>query len=81
MDFLDDQPSAPAILPTSPWSTDARSFTGTSSFRSTAIPAASAVERMGIEKAPVAAFAPKTPAAVAFRDLWTEIAGRLWPSR
>lgn len=49
-------------------------------FLSTSIPAASAVERMGVERAPVAAFAPASAAARAFRDLWAEIAGRLWPA-
>lgn len=39
------------------------------------------VERMGIEKAPVATSAPRASAALAYRDLWAEIAGRLWPSR
>ena len=45
----------------------------------TAIPAASVIERMGPERAAVAAFAPSTPAARAFRDLWTEVSARLWP--
>lgn len=48
-------------------------------FLTTVIPSASAVERMGVERAPVAAFAPATAAARAFRDLWAEVASRLWP--
>jgi chromosome partitioning protein len=47
-------------------------------FLKTAIPASSAVERMGVERAPVAMFAPRTSAALAFRDLWTELAAVLW---
>ncbi|MGH9164224.1 MAG: ParA family protein, partial [Acidimicrobiales bacterium] len=48
-------------------------------FLATAIPNASAVERMGVERAPIARFAPSTPAARAFRSLWAEVATRLWP--
>jgi chromosome partitioning protein len=44
----------------------------------TTIPNASVVERMGTERAPVAAFAPRSPAARAFRELWAEVAERLW---
>jgi len=42
------------------------------------IPSASIIERMGPERAPVATFAPSTPAARAFRRLWAEVAVRLW---
>jgi len=45
----------------------------------TVIPAASVIERMGPERAPVATFAPKAPAARAFAELWAEVAARLWP--
>ena len=44
-----------------------------------AIPSASAVERMGPERAAIGAFARSTPAARAFADLWSEVAARLWP--
>ena len=44
----------------------------------TTVPSASVVERMGVERAPVGAFAPRSSAAVAFRDAWRELAGRLW---
>jgi cellulose biosynthesis protein BcsQ len=44
----------------------------------TAVPSVAAVERMGSERAPLGAFAPSTRGAVAYRELWTEIAGRLW---
>lgn len=86
-EFLDGQPGAPAILPyfsmvdsrkrlhrelveslRADWPT----------FLATAIPAASVVERMGPERAPVATFAPSTGAAAAFRGLWGDIAARLW---
>jgi cellulose biosynthesis protein BcsQ len=45
----------------------------------TAIPNASAVERMGVERAPVAAYAPRSAAAKAFAELWAEVFARLWP--
>ncbi len=48
-------------------------------FLDTVIPNASAIERMGPERGPVAAFAPTTPAAQAFRALWAEVAACLWP--
>ena len=48
-------------------------------FLATVIPAASVIERMGAARAPVAAFAPSTAAAQAFRRLWADIAARLWP--
>ena len=42
------------------------------------VPSVAAVERMGVERAPLATYAPTSRGAVAFRDLWAEIAGRLW---
>jgi chromosome partitioning protein len=39
----------------------------------TAIPALSLIERMSVERAPVTAFAPRSPAARAFRALWDEV--------
>ena len=48
-------------------------------FLKSVVPNASAVERMGVERTPVAAFAPSSAPARAFRDLWSEIALRLWP--
>lgn len=48
-------------------------------FLETVVPSASVVERMGVERAPVAAFARTSAAAQAFRSLWGEIAARLWP--
>lgn len=43
----------------------------------TVIPYASVVEQMGDHRAPVAAFAPRHPAALAYADLWAELRGRL----
>jgi chromosome partitioning protein len=45
---------------------------------STQVPNAASVERMGVERAPIAAFAASSRGTVAFRDLWAEIAERLW---
>ncbi|AHE53074.1 ParA family protein [Sphingomonas sanxanigenens] len=42
-----------------------------------AIPYASAVEQMAIERAPVATFAAKSPAALAFSTLWRGVEKRL----
>ncbi len=44
----------------------------------TAIPAASTIERMGPERAPVASYDPTSNAAAAFKQLWADIAARLW---
>ena len=38
----------------------------------TVIPAASAVEQMGVHRAPLNAFAPRSPATVAYTRLWQE---------
>ncbi|MDE2303172.1 MAG: ParA family protein [Sphingomonadales bacterium] len=38
-----------------------------------AIPQASVVERMAVERAPLGAFAPRSPAARAFGELWTRV--------
>jgi cellulose biosynthesis protein BcsQ len=43
----------------------------------THIPYASDVERMGVFRAPVQDFAAKSPAALAYRELWGEVCGRL----
>lgn len=44
---------------------------------STVIPYHSEVERMGLHRAPVAEYAAKSPAAVAYGALWREVAERL----
>lgn len=46
-------------------------------FLRTPVPSASAVERMGVVRAPVAATLPSQPAARAFAELWRELAQRL----
>lgn len=42
------------------------------------IPAASAVEQMAVRRAPVVEFAPRSPAAGAYRRLWSEISAEVW---
>lgn len=46
-------------------------------FLSAAIPVSSQVERMGVERRPVAEFAPRSAAAVAYGRLWEELAAVL----
>jgi chromosome partitioning protein len=41
-----------------------------------AIPALSMIEKMSVERAPVTVFAPRSPAARAYRELWAEIRAR-----
>ena len=87
-EFLEGQPGAPMLLPHFAM-VDRRKrmhrdqqdalVAAWPAFLTTVIPSASAVERMGIERAPVGAFAPSSAAARAFRDLWAEMAARLWP--
>jgi chromosome partitioning protein len=42
----------------------------------TAIPALSMIEKMSVERAPVTVFAPRSSAARAYRELWSEIRAR-----
>ena len=42
----------------------------------TVIPALSLIERMSVERSPVAAFAPRSAAARQYAALWAEVAGR-----
>lgn len=44
-----------------------------SQMSSIAIPSASAVEQMAVRRSPVVAFAPQSPAALAFKELWREV--------
>ena len=44
---------------------------------STGIPSAAEVERMGLERTIIEEFAPRSRAAVAYRELWAEIRARL----
>jgi cellulose biosynthesis protein BcsQ len=41
------------------------------------VPASAIIERMGQRRAPVATFAPRSPAAAAYAGLWAEVADRL----
>lgn len=86
--FLQQDQSAPALLPHFTMVDRRKKLhrqqlealaTAWPAFLATTIPYASAAERMAVERAPIAAFAPSAPAARAFRDLWGEIAARLWP--
>ncbi len=85
--FLDGRADAPLVLPFLSMVDGRRKLHkelaadltgGDHGFLSTAIPNASAVERMGTERSPLAAFARSSPAARAYRELWDEIAARLW---
>ena len=49
-------------------------------FLSTAIPNASAVERMAVHRAPLGEISPRSKARKAFTDLWAEVAQHLWPT-
>jgi cellulose biosynthesis protein BcsQ len=42
----------------------------------TSIPYLSIIEHMGVRRAPVGVFAPKSSAAAAFNDLWAEVVSR-----
>jgi chromosome partitioning protein len=42
----------------------------------TIIPSLSLIERMSVERAPVAAFAPRSRAAESYRELWAEVRAR-----
>ncbi len=42
-----------------------------------AIPSASDIERMGVHRAPLPAFAPRSRSAAAYRALWAEVKARL----
>lgn len=43
----------------------------------TVIPSSSVIEQMGVHRAPVGAFAPRSVAAASFRQLWLDISARL----
>ena len=46
---------------------------GRTDLAATAIPALAVIERMAVEREPVPAFAPRSPATRAYRELWAEI--------
>ena len=85
-DFLAQHPPAPLVLPFASM-VDRRKrlqreivahlMTDITGFLPTAIPNASIIEQMGIQRSPIAAFAPKSPAALAYRQLWADITERL----
>jgi cellulose biosynthesis protein BcsQ len=86
-DFLDDQVDAPRVLPLLSMVDRRRRLHRTLAesladewpeLLRTGVPSAAVVEKMGVERAPVGAFAPRTAAAAAYRDLWHEVAGMLW---
>ena len=85
--FLDGRPSSPRVLAFASIvdrrkklqrDLAAELLVGAAGFLHTAIPNATVVEQMGIERSPVALFAPASPAARAFRELWVEVAAELW---
>ena len=43
----------------------------------TQIPATSDIERMGVHRAPLATYAPRSRSATAYRELWAEVADRI----
>jgi chromosome partitioning protein len=86
-DFLAEHPPAPMVLPFASIvdrrkrlqrDLTAHMIADIPGFLPTTIPNATVVEQMGVERAPVAVFAPKSAAAAAFRQLWADIATRLW---
>jgi cellulose biosynthesis protein BcsQ len=50
--------------------------TGIKGLLQTSIPYLSIIEYMGVERAPVGMFAPKSSAALMFADLWAEVVSR-----
>jgi cellulose biosynthesis protein BcsQ len=87
VDFLDEQDDAPLVLPILSM-VDRRktlhrelveSLTDTwPDVLRTPIPNAAVLERMGVQRAPVGVYAPGSAAATAYRELWGEVAARLW---
>ena len=86
-DFLADEATRPTMLPFASM-VDRRKklqrelvtqlMRDTPDFLPTVIPNASAIELMGVQRAPVAVYAPSSPSAIAFRELWADVAARLW---
>ena len=85
--FLHGHPKGPAVLPFLSMVDRRRRLhrelteelrSGWPCFLATAVPSSSVIERMGTERSALAVYAPSNPAARAFHDLWSEIAGRLW---
>ena len=87
-DFLAGQPDAPRVLPLLSMvdrrRTLHRALAGELAaawpdLLQASVPAAAVVERMGSERAPIGLSAPRTAAAAAYRAVWEELAGILWP--
>jgi len=85
--FLADHPAPPAILPFASMVDRRKKLqreiadalaAQPGAFLRTAIPNASALERMGVEQAPIATYAPNSAAAIAYRHLWSDVLERLW---
>lgn len=88
-DFLDDHVDAPVVLPFLSMVDRRRRLhrelvdalgAQWPELLPTAVPAAAVIERMGLERAPVAAYAPGTTAARAYRRLWQDLRQVLWSS-
>jgi chromosome partitioning protein len=43
----------------------------------TEVPYRSEIERMAVRRAPLPAFAPRSPAGLVYADLWAEVAARM----
>jgi chromosome partitioning protein len=87
--FLNDQDPAPVVLPLLSMVDRRRALqralvdelvAAWPQLLPTIIPAAAVIERMGHERAPVGAFAPSAAATRAYRSLWGDVAGVLWPA-
>jgi chromosome partitioning protein len=87
-DFLQDDARAPRVLPFLSMVDRRRKlqrdlvdqlFAEWPSLLPTVIPASAVIERMGAERAPVGDFARSAPASRAYRALWADVAGALWP--
>jgi chromosome partitioning protein len=86
-DFFAEHPGGPAIVPFASMVDRRKKLQRelvaslaeeTPGFLPTIIANASVVEQMGIEQAPVAVYAPTSPSAGAFRQLWADVAAQLW---
>jgi chromosome partitioning protein len=86
-DFLAGQPDGPLILPFASMVDRRKKLQrelvvalarDTPGFLPTVIANASVIEQMGVERAPVAVYAPRSSSAEAFRQLWADVARCLW---
>lgn len=86
-EHLDENPPAPLVLPFISMldrrkrlqrELVAKLMAGQPTPLPTAIPNASVVELMGLERGPLGTYAPTSVAAAAFRNLWNDVAARIW---